>query len=589
MRIRTLSRESYLELLRVSKNQMPASLWLKGGKVLDVYLKEWREAHVVLSGERIAYVGDREPLTCEQTEIIDATGYYLVPGYIEPHAHPFQWYNPLSLSDYALACGTTTLISDNLFLYNSLPQEDVEKLMEQMAQHPVKQFFWARLDPQSQKQENKMLYNPDRLIQMVAHPLVVQAGELTDWGGILDEQEELIFGLMKARQLGKRIEGHHPGASWDTLNIAAAAGVTACHESINVDEVINRLRLGFYTSLRHSSIRPDLPELIKGLIERQIPWSSRLMITQDGSTPPMMREGMMDYCIRTAIEAGAPEAEAYVMATLNPAVYYGLDAEIGSIAPGRIADILLLASPREPAPAVVLANGKVRARDRQLLDETLKINWSSYRFASKQAEWGIEAESEWFSMRHPGGAVPVIQMQNAVITRMAMEELPCDERGHISLEHDPELAFAVLLDPKQHRITKSIIRGFGRNLEGLASTYTASADWIVLGRVKEMMAQALERVKQLGGGLAAYDQGRLAFELALPIAGMMSEEPMETLIAKGEKFTRFLRSKGHPHIDPIYSLLFLTATHLPFIRLTDEGIYDVKQRKILDYSLPLTL
>ncbi|MCK9906258.1 amidohydrolase family protein, partial [Frankia sp. Cpl3] len=113
-----------------------------------------------------------------------------------------------------------------------------------------------------------------------------------------------------------------------------------------------------YATLRHSSIRPDLPELITGMQRLQIPWTSRLMLTSDGNTPPMMRHGFMDYTIRVAIETGVPAIDAYVMATLNPAVYYGLDAELGGIAPGRIADILFLRSPEDPAPELVIANGQ---------------------------------------------------------------------------------------------------------------------------------------------------------------------------------------------------------------------------------------
>ncbi|MGD8191808.1 adenine deaminase C-terminal domain-containing protein [Brevibacillus ginsengisoli] len=581
MRIRPLSQEKYLQLLRTAKNQAAATVWIRGGKVLDVFLKEWREAHVVLAGERIAYIGEREPLVDEHTEIIDATGSYLVPGYIEPHAHPFQWYNPFNLNDYALARGTTTMIADNLFLFNSLPFEEVTQIMDLLSGHPVKQYFWARLDPQSQKIEKKARYTKDQLTQMLAHPLVIQAGELTDWGGILAEQEELIHGMMKARELGKRIEGHHPGASWDTLNIAAAAGVTACHESINVDELINRLRLGLYVTLRHSSIRPDLPVLIQGIRERQIPWSSRFMLTSDGSTPPMMGKGFMDYTIRVAIEAGAPATEAYVMATLNPATYYGLDAEIGSITPGRIADILMLSAPENPVPHTVMANGKVWSRNQQLVQKPLNVDLSQFSFENRSDDWLMQASADWFDFVHPDTEISVIEMLNAVITKPAMEKLPRDSDGFISLEHDPSLCYVFLLDTHSRRITRAVLRGFGENIDALASTYTASGDWIVLGRDKVQIAEAIRHLNRMNGGIVLLNQGRIEFEQRLPISGMVSQEPMAVLVEKGEEFCEFLRKKGHKHIDPIYSLLFITATHLPFIRLMDEGIYDVKKRKII--------
>ncbi|MCK9910732.1 amidohydrolase family protein, partial [Microbacteriaceae bacterium K1510] len=214
------------------------------------------------------------------------------------------------------------------------------------------------LDPQARSKTRSYAYTKQGLSEMIDHPLVVQGGELTDWRAVLEEEEEMLFGLKRVRDRGKRMEGHHPGASIETLNIAAAAGVTACHESISAEDVKQRLRLGMYATLRHSSIRPDLPELITGMQRLQIPWTSRLMLTSDGNTPPMMRHGFMDYTIRVAIESGVPAIDAYVMATLNPAVYYGLDAELGGIAPGRIADILFLRSPEDPAPELVIANGQ---------------------------------------------------------------------------------------------------------------------------------------------------------------------------------------------------------------------------------------
>ncbi|MGE5702692.1 MAG: amidohydrolase family protein, partial [Clostridia bacterium] len=344
MRVRPLSQEAYLRLIRTARRQEPATLWIHGAQVLNVYTREWLSVHVVLSGERIAYVGEAKPLVDDHTVIVDGSGYWLVPGYIEPHAHPFIWYSPDSLSDYALATGTTTLVSDTLILTASLPHEQVESILNRLSEHPVKQFFWARLDPQIRQSVPNEAFSKAGLARLLEHPLVLQGGELTDWTGFLEENEDILFGMKHSRDRGKKIEGHHPGASANTLAVAAAGGVTACHESIVAEEVLHRLRMGMYATLRHSSIRPDLPDLIYGMQRLGIPFSSRLMFTSDGTTPPTLRHGLTDFLIRTAIDAGLSPADAYTIASLNPAHYYGLDAEIGGIAPGRIADILFLRS-----------------------------------------------------------------------------------------------------------------------------------------------------------------------------------------------------------------------------------------------------
>ncbi|MCE0452858.1 adenine deaminase C-terminal domain-containing protein [Brevibacillus sp. AF8] len=584
MRVRALSDRDYLNMIRVSRRQAPASLWIKGASVLNVYTKEWQEHHVVVAGERIAYVGEKEPLVDDQTVIMEAAGQYLVPGYIEPHAHPFQWYNPYTLADFALQTGTTGMVSDTLMLMH-LPFSQTAAIMDSLAAHPVKQFFWGRLDPQTGKAHPS--FTKDNLARMLEHPRVIQGGELTNWGGVLQEDETLLFGLKHTRDLGKRMEGHHPGASYETLNIAAASGITACHEAITAADLLSRIRLGMYATLRHSSIRPDLPELVKGWLELGVPWSSRMMLTSDGSTPPMHRDGFMDSTIRVAMEAGMPPEEAYVMATLNPAVYYGLDAEIGGIAPGRIADMLLLTAMDQPTPSIVIANGQRVAEKGNLLVPTVQPQWeeASLRLTDPLKK---QAHPDWFRLRpDEDGKVPVLQMLNAVITRLSMENMPVDQDGYVSLQHDPQLAMIAIIDATGGNRTMAVLHGFGEHLEGLASTYSASGDWIVIGRDPQTMAQALERIREIKGGVVLIDKGKIICECPLPLAGKFASAPMEEVISMGENLVNQLRSKGYVHLDPIYSILFFTATHLPFARLTATGIVDVKSGQIVVPALPL--
>ncbi|WP_241236300.1 adenine deaminase C-terminal domain-containing protein [Brevibacillus marinus] len=577
--LRALSREAHLQLIRTAKREQPATMWIKDGRILDVYLRKWREAQIVIAGERIAYVGDKEPLVDERTDIIEAGGYHVVPGYIEPHAHPFAWYNPHTLSEFALRTGTTTLIADTLPLYRFLPFAQVTEIMERLAASPVKHLFWARLDPQNKSEHLRELFQPQRLAQMIEHPLVIQGGELTDWIGLLSEDEQLLEGLRRVREQGKRMEGHHPGASTQTLNIAAAAGVTACHESITAGEVINRLQLGFYAALRHSSIRPDLPELIQGLLAAGITYSPRLMFTSDGSTPPMMRQGFTDYLIRLAIQAGLPPADAYTMATLNPASYYGLDSEIGGIAPGRIADILLLASPKEPTPELVIADGRRRAARRELLQPLPAIDWRQYSFPAPDRA-ALPSEPALFRIRGGDQGVPLITLRNAVITEYEQIALPADADGCLRLA-DPDLAVICLVERSGQHVTQAVVRGYGRELEAIATTFTISGDFLVIGRNPASMAAALRRVLELNGGIVAVEQGEFVYEMPLPIGGMMSEAPMEELIERGQAFVDWLRKKGYRYLDPIFSLQFFSAVHLPQVRLTADGIYDVKRGRII--------
>nr|WP_239586194.1 adenine deaminase C-terminal domain-containing protein [Brevibacillus laterosporus] len=572
-------------MIRTAKGLEAASVWITGGTILDVYTKSWRKADIVLAGERIAYVGEKVPLVNEDTICINAKDKYIVPGYIEPHAHPFQWYNPFTLADYALQTGTTTMISDSLFFFQLLPYDKLSSLFGEINKHPMKQFFWARLDSQTLP-DPEGVFQRERIKELLDHPLVIQAGELTDWRGILDEREELLEGMRYALDLGKRIEGHHPGASYQTLALAAAHGVGACHESMKAEELLHRLQVGMYATLRHSSIRPDLPKLITEWLELDLPWSPRMMLTSDGATAPMLRNGVMDYTIRVAIESGMPIEEAYVMATLNPATYYGMDTEIGGIAPGRLADILLLTEKNNPTPETVIANGLIIVQEGLVVAKVPKSQMSDYVSGSLTMEEMVS--DQWFLFPDKTQALsldtlPVICMINAVISKLDETTVIHNWEELIQI---PDAMLAVLIDPKTKQLTKAILRGFAVELEALATSFHASTEFLVLGRNPQSMKAALQEIMASKGGVAIIEKGEVLFHIPLPIGGKMTDESMEIVMEKSERFTTLMKERGYRFDDPIYSLLFFTATHLPFVRFTKAGIYEVKTGSLIYPATP---
>ncbi|MBG9786858.1 adenine deaminase C-terminal domain-containing protein [Brevibacillus laterosporus] len=586
MRARKLTEIAYKQLIRTAKGLEAASVWITGGTILDVYTKSWRKADIVLAGERIAYVGEKVPLVNEDTICINAKDKYIVPGYIEPHAHPFQWYNPFTLADYALQTGTTTMISDSLFFFQLLPYDKLSSLFDEINKHPMKQFFWARLDSQTLP-DPEGVFQRERIKELLDHPLVIQAGELTDWRGILDEREELLEGMRYALDIGKRIEGHHPGASYQTLALAAAHGVGACHESMKAEELLHRLQVGMYATLRHSSIRPDLPKLITEWLELDLPWSPRMMLTSDGATAPMLRNGVMDYTIRVAIESGMPIEEAYVMATLNPATYYGMDTEIGGIAPGRLADILLLTEKNNPTPETVIANGLIIVQEGQVVAKVPNSQMSDYVSGSLTMEEMVS--DQWFLFPDKTQALsldtlPVICMINAVISKLDETTVIHDWEELIQI---PDAMLAVLIDPKTKQLTKAILRGFAVELEALATSFHASTEFLVLGRNPQSMKAALQEIMASKGGVAIIEKGEVLFHIPLPIGGKMTDELMEIVMEKSERFTALMKERGYRFDDPIYSLLFFTATHLPFVRFTKAGIYEVKTGSLIYPATPL--
>jgi adenine deaminase len=575
-----MTREEHDLLIEVAMGRKAPTLLIRGGEVLNVYTGQLLRQDVALAGRRIAYVGElkQSGLRLEDdVPVLDASGQVLVPGYIEPHAHPFQLHNPVTLAEKVGALGTTTLISDNLDFFVSCTPQQVIRWMDDLARLKVRLFWWARLDGQTYLPQDD-LFSVPRVREVLEHPRVLQAGELTDWIPLLAGDPSMKQLVRQTKNLGKRVEAHAPGASYRTLARLAAAGVSGDHESISFDEVWRRLQLGYFVTLRHSSIRPDLPVLLEGLLkEKDVPWH-RLTMTTDGATPLYFKNGFTDYLIRTALDCGCSPVHAYQMVTINPAVYYRLDDHLGGIAPGRLANINVLSSLTEPCPVLVLADGEILAREGKCLHPfSGEEDFSTIITPPSDVRY---AETDFRLPVKDGDSFPVMHLINSVITKSLQEEVQFSDGGMLS--PDDDLLYAFLADRAGKWITPGLVRGFGRGIDGLASSYTGSAQGIVvLGRSPEAMARAVNRVLQSGGGIYWIQADEEVFSLPLPLLGTMNHDSLDQLIAKLEPFARRLSYHGFTHLDPLYSLLFLSATHLPQLRLTNEGLMSVKDKHIL--------
>lgn len=586
-RFKPLSKEEIISLIAVSRREKAASVWIKDGRLANLFTGELEPVHIAIDGKRIAYVGKKEPKADDHTEIIDAKEYILMPGYIEPHAHPFQFYHPYTLADFALMHGTTTYIADNMTFFNRLDLEQWIELMDDLSKHPVKILWWSRLESQSDQEELLKRYSLANIERLIGHPAVIQGGELSNWMDLLNGDDDLAGKMAAVKQAWKRIEGHAPGASEETLNALVAAGVTSDHEAISGEEVLRRLRLGLYAPLRHSSIRPDLPLLLEEIKELKYGWE-RLMFTTDGSTPPFLEKGFTDALIAIALEHGMDPILAYRMATLNVAAYYRLDEHIGSIAPGRFADILFLASLNHPTPSQVMIEGEMifaASAEQENDQSSATIDWNKYDLMYKPVlpEMPVSAEDLCIPWED-GKPFPVLHLINDVITVQADRMLPVKE-GHLDVDQEGLLHIA-LIDRNGRWISRGLLSGFADQLSALAATYTVSMDYLIIGRNYADMMKAFAYVHQRGG-IAIVEEGNVVAHLDLPIGGGLSPLPMRDLIEECSSFQAVLKQKGYPFDDPFYCLLFLTSTHLPKLRITEKGIISIKEQKIILPSEPL--
>ncbi|MEG7843686.1 adenine deaminase [Bacillus mobilis] len=572
------SNKQLREHVEVKDGKRSPHILIKNATYLNSYMREWVQANIWIYDDRIIYVGEKLPAQLQECEVIDCDEKYVVPGYIEPHAHPYQLYNPETLANYAMQFGTTTFINDNLTLFFTLQREEAFRLLDEFEKIPASMYWWCRFDGQTELQNGESLFNREEIIEWLKHKAVLQGGELTAWPKLLHGDDEMLHWVQETKRLHKKVEGHFPGASETTLAKLKLLGTDCDHEAMTGQEAFTRLMQGYTVSLRNSSIRPDLEVLLKELLDLGVKQFDRFILTTDGSHPSFYENGMTNVMISTAIKQGVPVIDAYHMASYNIARYYNMEHLHGSIATGRIANVNILESKENPIPISVIAKGKWVKRDGVNKNESLLIDWSKFKVTPLLLDWSIEKEDMIFP--HKMG----IQLLNNVITKPYTTKIDLN-RDELSLDHDECFLMMIARDGTWR--VNTVVKGFAKELGGLASSYSGTGDIILIGKSKEDMLIAFHRVKELGGGMVITEKNEVLHEIALPMLGIMSNLKMNELIQEEKQMVKLLQERGYAYDDPAFTILFFSATHLPFIRVTPIGLYDVKSSKVLDSPVNL--
>lgn len=545
-------------------------LIITNAEYLHSIYKKWVTGNIWIAGDRIVYAGKEMPAMTEGAEIFDATGKKIVPGYIEPHVHPFQLYNPRTFADYASRLGTTTFISDNLILFMSLDNETSFGLLDELNKLPFSFYWWARFDSQTILQNEAELFNLASIKEWIERPEVLVGGELTGWPRLMTGEPNMVASVNAAKIGGKKIEGHFPGASERTLARMRLLGTDGDHEAMTIEEVEARLLHGYGVTLRYSSIRPDLPHLLKDIVAKELNVFDHLMMTTDGSTPSFHLDGVMDKCIRAALEAGVPPIDAYQMASYNVARYYDMTDLHGFIATGRFATLNMLEDEYNPVPTDVLSKGKWLKRENESTEPFPAIDWS---FVEAFAP-NFDLDESDFIFDNPVG----IEMLNDVITKPY--NVTIDTKVD-KLADDHDESFLMLLDRNGKWHVNTVIKGFATGIQGFASSYSNTGDIILIGKDKKEMHNAFKEIKRIGGGMVLTENGGIVATLPLAIGGGLSAEPVQKLIEQEIELKQVLADRGYTKGDAVYTLLFLQSTHLPYIRITQMGLYDVMKKEMI--------
>ena len=576
--------EERAALMRTAIGLEPADMVILNGSVVNVYSGEIVEnCPVSIKGKWIAAVGpDAASAAGASTLVLDAAGKTLIPGLIEGHTH--MWFQSMEeFLPYAIKGGTTTIIVETMEFFPPAGFEGVVEFLDSLKDQPIKILGTAPatistgkpLDGGSREGLESLLDRDD----------IIGLGE-SFWQTVLQTPDAMVPLLQSALDRGKRLEGHSAGAKGKKLAAYAAAGISSCHEPINAEEALERLRLGFYVMVREGSIRKDLEEISK-IMQAGVDLRRLILVTDSVEPKELVEKGYLEIVVQKAIACGFDPVSAIQMATLNVAEHFGLDGAIGGIAPGRCADILVLPDERTITPEIVISNGRVLFKDGKLLAPPRKHHYSdsclrSIRLpgAMKSSDFDIYANGA--SLNSPV-KVRIIEMVTDLVTReLHADVFPASGKIEVDLQQDIVKVAAIDYKNDPGRSFVGLIKGFGIEKGSIAcSAAWDVSDIIVVGADEEDMALAVNRIRELQGGVTVCRDGKIMAELPLPIFGIISDLGMNQLAQRLDSVRREARALGIPFTDPVLTLSTLTGAAIPYLKICEKGLVNLKDGKTL--------
>jgi adenine deaminase len=565
-------------LMKVALGQDKADLAVVNARIANVYTAEFIDnCAISIKGKWIAYVGPNPDDTIgPTTEVIDAGGQTVIPGLIDGHTHLAGLCKVDEFLKHAAKGGTTTIVTETLEAFLVAGYEGLVDLLESFKDQPVK--IWSTAPPTISISKAARGISKENLQKLLERDDVIGLGE-SYWQAVLQEPDWLLALFEQTLRAGKTLEGHSAGASEKKLAAYIANGISSCHEPINADQVLDRLRLGLHVMVREGAVRKDLQEIAR--IKNHGIDLRRLILVSDSIAPDdLMANGYMEALVQKAIDYGFEPINAIQMATLNVAEHFSLDHLIGGIAPGRLADFVIIPDDTTIVAQVVVSNGRVIAQNGNLLVDPRSHSFSADSLNSVKlpreltpSDFVIHAPENVENMK-----VRVVNMITDLVTAEIEERLPVRD-GKIRVDLNNGIVKIAAID-RTHtpgRLFTGLIKGFGLKAGAIAcSGGWDSSDIIVAGTDDGDMATAVNRIHSLQGGVAICKDRKILAELPLPLFGITSDLPMEDLVQQFEKVTIAARQQGIPFPDPILTLTTLTSSAIPYLRICEEGLVNLK-------------
>ena len=551
--------------IAVARGDEPADLVLSGGRVFSVFTREWLDTDVAIVDGFVAGLGKYEG-----REKVDVRGAYLVPGFIDAHVHIES--SKLMVDQFSHAVlphGTTAVVADPHEIANVLGTDGVHWLLDACEHVPLDVFVMApSCVPASPLESPRRPFSEGDLAGLLRRHRTIGVAEMMNFPGVIAGMPSELAKLETG--LTEHVDGHAPGVRGAALNAYVAAGIGSDHECSTLEEAIEKRRLGMWVMLREGSAARNLVDLLP--LVREFGPERCMFCTDDREPVFLVDEGHIDQMLRVAVEHGVRAEDALVMATLNAAQYHRLP-HLGAIAPGYQADIVVLDNLRAFKPRQVFKRGV------EPMHETIEIP----EWVRQTVNLGPLQENS-LTVRERARHIRVMRViPGQLVTSSEIVE-PSSRNGELVADPARDLIKIAVLE--RHHATGRVGLGFATNVGlqrgAFASTVAHDAhNVIVLGVDDRDMMVCVRRLAEIGGGIVVADGGEIKGELALPVAGLMSDAPLGAVHEEMLGLERILRENGVRWDAPFVCLSFLALSVIPELKITDRGLIDVNRFEVV--------
>ena len=562
------------ELISVARGDKPADLLLTNAKVVNVFNGEIETGNVAVYKDSIAGVGDYQ----QAQKVIDLDGRYLAPGLINGHTHIES--SMLDIGQYARAVvsrGTLAIVTDLHEISNVCGLTGIDYILDAASRLPLEFFVMApSCVPATHMETAGASIGAEELRQILKKRNVIGLGEMMNFPGVIFRDEGVMD---KIKMAGDRvIDGHAPGLGGKDLTAYISAGIYSDHESVAYDEAKDKLRQGMYLMIREGSSEKNLEALLPLVTDQT--YKRCLFVVDDRSCADLLRDGDIDAVVRKAIALGLEPVRAVQLATINAAERFGLK-RLGGIAPGYTANMIVIGDMRRFDVQMSFYHGRLVAEQGQP-----KFDLPTVKTKQPTDTVNIKPFSAAdLKLKAKGETLPVIEVvPGQIITRKAEEKVKVED-GFVVPDIARDLLKIVVVE--RHRasgnIGRGLVKGFGLKKGALVSSVAHDSHNVVaVGANDEDIYAGVKEIERIGGGLAVVAGGKVLGSLALPVAGLLSKEPLATVVDQLENLKKLAAELGAIPPAPFATLSFMALPVIPELRLTDMGLVDVNAFKLIN-------